>query len=267
MGRILIGLLFGLLVSVLACEEVWAQGTAEINGRVNDQTGAALPGVEVKATQTATGLERSTVSNETGAYVFTNLPIGPYRLEATLPGFQTYVQTGIVLQVGSSPVVNPVLEVGQVAQTVEVQADAAMVETRNTDIGAVMDNQRVLELPLNGRNATDLVFLTAGATPGTTSGLNSGVRNYPTADISIAGGLASGTIYLLDGGVHNDPFNNQALPLPFPDALQEFRVQTSAIPAQYGHHSAAAVNAIRAMHTEGLTVRSLQEYHAETATK
>src|SRR5262245_46759266 len=255
MGRILTGLLLGLLISVFLCGQVWAQGTAQINGRVTDQTGAALPGVEVKATQTATGLARNTVSDETGAYVLTNLPIGPYRIEATLPGFQTYVQTGIVLQVGSSPVVNPVLEVGQVAQTVEVQADAAMVETRNTDIGAVIDNQRVLELPLNGRQATDLVFLTAGATPGTTSGLNSGVRNYPTADISIAGGLASGTIFMLDGGVHNDPFNNQALPLPFPDALQEFRVQTSAIPAQYGHHSAGAVN--------GVTKAGTNEFHGD----
>ena len=116
------------------------RGRLQINGRVTDQTGAALPGVEVKATQTATGLSRSTVSDETGAYVLTNLAIGPTGLEAALPGFQTFAQTGIVLQVGSSPVVNPVLEVGQVAQTVEVQADAAMVETRNTDIGAVIDN-------------------------------------------------------------------------------------------------------------------------------
>jgi hypothetical protein len=100
MRRLLTGLLLGLFVSVLLCGEGWAQGTAQINGRVTDQTGAALPGVEVKATQTATGLSRSTVSDETGTYVLTNLAIGPYRLEAALPGFQTFAQTGIVLQVG-----------------------------------------------------------------------------------------------------------------------------------------------------------------------
>jgi hypothetical protein len=195
-------------------------------------------------TQTDTGAARTALSDEAGSFILPNLPIGPYRLEVSLPGFRTYVQTGIVLQVNSSPVINAILQVGQVSEQVEVQADAAMVETRSTSVSTVMDNQRILELPLNGRQATDLVFLTAGATPGTAPGLNSGVRNYPTADITIAGGLETGTIYLLDGGVHNDPFNNLALPLPFPDALQEFRVQTSAVPAQYGHHSAAAVNGV-----------------------
>src|SRR5437763_28917 len=83
--------------------------------------------------------------------------LGPYRLEAGLPGFRTYVQNGIVLQVNSSPVINVVLEVGQVSETVEVQANAALVETRNATLGSVIENQRILELPLNGRNVTDLI--------------------------------------------------------------------------------------------------------------
>ena len=86
--------------------------TAEISGTVKDQSGAVLPGVEVTVTQTQTGTTRSAVTNETGSYLLSNLPIGPYRLEAGLPGFRTIVQTGIVLQVGSSPAINPVLEVG-----------------------------------------------------------------------------------------------------------------------------------------------------------
>src|SRR5688500_18813880 len=88
--------------------------TSQIRGTVKDSSGAVLPGVEVSATQTATGAKRSAVSDETGSYQLTSLPIGPYMLEATLPGFRTYVQTGIVLQVGSNPAVNVVLEVGQV---------------------------------------------------------------------------------------------------------------------------------------------------------
>src|SRR5678816_1408763 len=116
---------------VVTSGDVWAQATAQISGTVRDQSGAVLPGVEVVATQTDTGIARTAVTNETGSYVLTNLPIGPYRLEAGLPGFRTYAQTGIVLQVNASPVINPVLEVGQISEQVEVQANAALVETRS----------------------------------------------------------------------------------------------------------------------------------------
>src|SRR5438046_4531385 len=121
-----------ILVLLIAanCTVAWAQSTAQISGRVTDQSGAVMPGVEVTVTQTATGATRSAVSDETGNYALPNLPIGPYRLEAVLPGFRTYVQTGIVLQVSTNPIINAVLEVGQVAETVEVRADAALVETR-----------------------------------------------------------------------------------------------------------------------------------------
>src|SRR5262245_42643749 len=113
-----------LLIGVVACASAWAQATAQISGTVRDQTGAVLPGVEVTATQTDTGIARSTVTNETGSWVLPNLATGPYRVEAALPGFRTFVQTGIVLQVNSTPVINPILEVGQVSEQVEVKANA-----------------------------------------------------------------------------------------------------------------------------------------------
>jgi hypothetical protein len=103
----------GMLVLAVTGADIWAQGTAQISGTVKDQSGAVLPGVEVTATQTGTAIARTAVTNETGSYVLSNLAIGPYRLEAALPGFRTYAQTGIVLQVNASPVINPVLEVGQ----------------------------------------------------------------------------------------------------------------------------------------------------------
>src|SRR6266853_3362560 len=126
-----------------------------------------------------------------------------------------------------------------------VTADAAMVETHSTGVGTVVDNKRVVEMPLNGRNATELVFLAGLATIGGSNGgfLNS-VRNYPTVMISVAGGVANQQTYLLDGANHNDAYNGLTLPLPFPDALQEFKVESSALPAQYGLHSSAAVNAV-----------------------
>src|SRR5439155_20287412 len=112
---------------------------------------------------TDTGISRTAVSNETGSYVLPNLALGPYRLEAALPGFRTYVQTGIVLQVNTSPGINVVLEVGKVSEQVEVQANAALVDTRNSTVGSVIENELVLELPLNGRNVTDLIVLAGGA--------------------------------------------------------------------------------------------------------
>src|SRR5688572_14437690 len=123
MKRIVIAVMAGLLVSAFCSAAAFAQSTAQISGTVRDQSGAVLPGVEVTATQTETGISRNTVTNETGSYVLSNLAIGPYRLEAGLPGFRTYVQTGIVLQVNSDPAINPVLEVGQVTEQVEVHAN------------------------------------------------------------------------------------------------------------------------------------------------
>src|SRR5712671_2069177 len=124
-----LGLFICGLVSNLSAQAV---STAQITGTVKDQTGAVLPGAEIKVTQTATGAVRSAVSSEDGGYVLTSLPIGPYSVEVSLPGFRTYVQTGIVLQVGINPTINAVLQVGQVTEIVEVEANAAMVETQST---------------------------------------------------------------------------------------------------------------------------------------
>jgi len=246
--HIRVNVLIGFLGSALLCSAAWAQSTAQVGGTINDSSGAVLPGVEVTVTQTNTGLSRSAVTNEAGSYSVTNLPVGPYRLEAALPGFRTYVQTGIVLTVAANPVINVTLEVGVVSETVEVQANATQVETRSTGVSQVMDNVRVLELPLNGRQVTDLIVLSGAATIGSTSF----VRGYPTVNVSVAGGLANGLTFLLDGATHNDPFNNLNLPLPFPDALQEFKLETSGLSAQYGQHSAGAVNAVTKSGTNSL---------------
>src|SRR6266850_5108144 len=246
-ANVAMSVLEGFLFFFLATSTVWAQAvsTAQISGSVKDQSGAVLPGVEISVTQLETGLKRSVVTDETGSYVLINLPIGPYRLEAVLPGFRTYVQSGIVLQVNSNPVINAVLQVGQVSETLEVQAAAAMVETQTTGVGTVMDNKRVLELPLNGRNATELIFLSGMATvaTGQSAGLSS-PRNYPAIVVSVAGGVGDSVLFLLDGGYHLDTQAGLNLPLPFPDALQEFKVETSALPAQYGDHASATVNAV-----------------------
>jgi hypothetical protein len=229
------------IVLGLACAALWAQATSQIQGIVLDSSGAVVPGVEVKATQTDTGVVRTAISAEDGRYVLPNLQIGPYRLEVNMAGFSPYVQTGIVLQVASIPTVNITLQVGAVNQQVKVEANAALVETQTTSVGAVIENQRILELPLNGRNPVELIQLAGAAIPAGkvgTAGMPGGLN------ISVAGGMLNGVGYFLDGIPHNNPYDGTNLPFPFPDALQEFKVETSTQTASSGIHSAGAVNAV-----------------------
>ena len=163
-------------------------------------------------------------------------------LESSQPGFRTFVQSGIVLQVDGNLRIDIPLQVGAIGDQVTVEANVAQVETRATSIGQVVDNLRVSEMPLNGRNPIELIFLAGMATPG--SGAINSVRNYPTIVVSVAGGQGNSVSYQLDGTIYQDPYNSLALPLPFPDALQEFKVETSVLQPQYGFHAGAAVNAV-----------------------
>jgi hypothetical protein len=218
---------------------------AQMSGTVVDESGGALPGAEVKATQTATGASRFVITNATGEYVLPNLPVGPYRLDVTLAGFQTYSQTGIVLQVGANPVLKVTLKIGELSETVVVEADAAMVNTRNTSVGQVVDEQQIVNLPLNGRQPTQLILLSGAAVEANTGGIVGSQRQYPTAvAISVAGGAGNATVYLVDGGYNNDPLANISQPLPFPDALQEFKVESGVRQARYGVYPGATVNAV-----------------------
>ncbi|MGH9715243.1 MAG: TonB-dependent receptor domain-containing protein [Candidatus Acidiferrales bacterium] len=234
------------------CAGVFAQATSQISGTVKDVSGAVVAGAKVTVTQTETGVARTATSDASGVYSLPSLPLGPYRLEVKKEGFTTFVQTGILLQVGSAATVNPVLKVGSVAQTVQVEATAPIMDTTTTGVGQVVNSQSVVDLPLNGRQVTQLITLAGasntvqagfGGTP--TVGILYSSKNYPNeSSVSVAGGLLTGTTYLLDGGTFNDPYNNANLPTPFPDAIQEFNVQTSALPAQYGQHSGGAINMV-----------------------
>ena len=220
-----------------------AQATAQITGVVADEQGAVLPGVDVTAIQTDTGFKRSTVSDANGSFTLTNLPLGPYRLEAMLPGFRSFVRTGLVLQVNANPVVNVSVALGNLSRDDQRRSGRAADRNANPSIGAVIENERIEELPLNGRQATDLIVLAGAAVqpPGggaTSRSMTGGVG------IAVAGGQTFGVAYLLDGAIHNNPYDNLNLPLPFPDAMQEFRVETSSTNANNGMHSGASVNAV-----------------------
>src|SRR5436190_4959883 len=231
------------LSALLLAADVLAQvgSTAQISGTVKDESGGVLPGADVTATQTDTGVTRSVVTDVNGLYVLSNLPLGPYRLEVQLSGFRTYSRTGIVLNVNAQPVIDVAMALGDLNETVSVVGAAPLVETRSPTLGQVIENERILELPLNGRNSADLIQI---AGPVVSQGVSSSRSMQGGVAYSVAGGQSFGVAYLLDGATHNNPYDNLNLPLPFPDALQEFRVETSALSPQAGMHSGASVNAV-----------------------
>jgi hypothetical protein len=220
----------------------WAQlSTAQLTGKVTDPSGAVLPGATVTMTQTDTRATRSVVTDATGTYLLLNLPTGPYQLEVSLQGFRTYVQNGIVLQVAASPTINIVLPLGDVAETVTVEGAAPLVDVKSAGVSTVVTQDRIVELPLQGRQVTDLIVLAGSAVQ---TGQPPNHHFQGGANIAVAGGQMFGVAYVLDGAVHNDMQSSDGLPLPFPDALQEFRVATSGLSAQNGMRAGAEVNAV-----------------------
>ena len=192
--------------------------------------------------QTDTDAVRVTLTGPDGAFIVPNLPIGPYRMQVAKEGFATYVESGIVLNVNTNPTINVTLKVGAVNETVQVEAQALAVETHSTGVGQIIDHQAVVDLPLNAREPTQLILLGGVATTQgvVANDLNTN-KNFPTITISVAGSNANQIAFTLDGGTANNPFNGLNQPLPFPDALQEFKVETSSVGAQSGQHAGAAV--------------------------
>ncbi len=246
--RTLVVALTGIVFSI----NLFAQGRSQINGTVLDASGGAVPGASVKVTNTDTALVRTVESAADGTYAVPDLPVGPYRVDVSKQGFATAVQTGIVLQVVSNPTVNVTLKVGNVSEQVSVEANAALVETQATGVGTVIENQRILELPLNGRVATDLIQLTGAVIPQGSAG-NGGFPN--TQQFVIAGGQAFGVAFYLDGSVFNNPWDLANMPLPFPDALQEFKVETSTLTASNGIHAGGTIT--------GVTRAGSNAYHGD----
>src|SRR5688572_8691215 len=235
---------FAALLGVLTAGTAVAQvPTGQISGRVTDSSGAVLPGVDVTVTQTDTGLVRTAVTNDTGQYAIPSLPLGPYRLEATLQGFRTFVQSGITLQVNANLVVDASLSVGALNETITVTSRPSdiAVETRSMSVGSVIEREQILELPLPARNVTNLIMSAGAAVEVDQSpswGMATGVN------IAVAGGQRFGVAYLLDGAEHTNRFDQTGMPMPFPDSLQEFRVSTSTQDAGTARASGASVNAV-----------------------
>ncbi len=243
---IAVGSLMLVILALTNSPRIHAQAVsiASVTGRVLDQSGAIVVGAQLKMTEVDTSAVHVAVTNSDGSYNFPSLPIGAYMLQVTAPNFQTYIQKGIRLQVNDAVQINVPLKVGAVSDKVEVQADATMVQTQQNMVSQVMDQQRIVQLPLNGRDPTQLITI-SGAAVNHSDGTNTGNKSFYTSQsIAIAGSAGDTTNYLLDGGDNNDSFTNVNMPFPFPDALAEFSVETSVLPARNGLHPGGLVNAV-----------------------
>jgi len=224
-------------LALLLCLPGFGQTAGQITGNVTDSTGAMIPGATVTATNTDTNAVRSTTTNEVGIYTLPQMVPGTYDVRAESAGFSAAVRTGVQLAVQQLAQIDFALEVGEVTESIEVAADAAMLNTSDATVGTVIEQQRIVDLPLNGRNYLQLIALspnvTAGfSTPGQVGGRQGGDRggqNY-----SIAGMRGTWNNYSLDGVANTDPNFNLYVMRPSVDALQEFKVQGGIYPAEFG---------------------------------
>jgi len=217
---------------------------------VNDNSGAILPGVSVTVTNTSTGQVRTVTSGTDGFYTVPLLQPGTYKVVGSLSGFSTYTRDGVKVSVSETARVNLQLPVGDRAEEVTVVGEAPLVETSNATLGIVIDEQKVVDLPLNGRNFTQLGTLIPGvvAPPVGLGGANGdatpGGFGAATAGFNVNGQRNQSNNFLLDGATNNDTFNTGFVLRPPPDAIQEFKILTHSYNAEYGRNAGAVVNVV-----------------------
>jgi len=209
-----------------------AQTTGTIVGQVSDASNAAVSGANVEAQNVETRLTRAAVTSADGAYLIPSLPPGMYNVTVHVSGFKSFTQTGIKVEVSQNPRVDARLEIGATTDTVNVAANVLSVDTETSQVGATIDSQRLVNLPLNGRNVLQLATLLPGVGPANFPTTVTNSRSGPT--VSVSGGRPRDNNFMLDGttittGLYETPQN-----LPSPDALEEFRVLTNTYSAEYG---------------------------------
>lgn len=215
-----------------------------------DPAGATVGAAKVTAINIQTGLTREMVTTADGGFVFPLLPVGVYRVAVEAAGFTRYQQTGVEIAADRSATLSVRLSIGSMAESVEVTAGAEMVEARSGALSQVVSEKKIIELPLNGRNAAALVLLSPGVVDlraGNSNGTGDTVQTvtYPgSVSIAANGGRADTANYNLDGGSNQDTYTNVNNPFPNPDAVEEFSVQTNSFSAEYGRGSGAIVNVV-----------------------
>lgn len=219
--------------------------TGALTGTVKDASGATVPGAKVSAVNAGTQAVFNTTTNDSGTYTIRSLPPGIYNLNVDASGFKHYEARNTRLQVNETLRLDASLEIGAAAESVTVTAEAVVVDTQSPTLKNVVDQKRIEELPLNGRNATQLMRLVAGVVTDLRADVSSGTTYLGgTVGVSVNGSRANSTNYVLDGANNNDHYTNAPNPMPNPDALQEFSVQTNNFSAEFGRQSGGLVNAV-----------------------
>ena len=223
--------------------------TASLAGVVTDSSGAVIPAAKLTLTNQQTGLSHSLLSDVQGHYLFTALPVGHYQLVVEKTGFTAYKQTGIELTVNQSATQNVSLQIGKVTEEVTVGANVELINTREATVGQLIDERRIVDLPLDGRNAADLALLGAGtvnvSSTNTYCDVNCEGGTHPGERRINVNGIGPNAVnYQLDGASHNDTYINTNLPFPNPDAVQEFTIQSDNLSAEYGNAAAGAISVI-----------------------
>jgi len=235
--------LFIFLVLGLSVSSAFAQATGQINGVVSDNSGGVVPGVTVFAVESGTGISRDTVTAANGRYSFLSLRPTTYEIRAELAGFRTVRQTAVVLQANQNLTLNITLELGELSETVTVAGETSTVDITQSTLSEVVDSKRIVELPLNGRDAARLSMLVSGMVV-TEVNQESGKTIPGALRLSTNGTESRQASFRLDGTNHTDSYFQQNQPFPFPDALQEFSIQTSNYSAAQGASAGAVVNAV-----------------------
>ncbi|MBL8210438.1 MAG: TonB-dependent receptor [Bryobacterales bacterium] len=218
--------------------------TGSISGIVTDSSGGVVPNAAVTALNTGTNATFQATSGPDGSYNIRAIPIGFYNLSAEASGFRKFEARGIQLQVNEVARLDVTLAVGATAEAITVSAETVSVDTTSSTLKNVVDQKRIAELPLNGRNPTQLMRLVAGVVIDTRADVTSGTTYPGTTPVSVNGGRGNTTNYILDGAQNNDHYSNAPNPMPNPDALQEFSVQTNNFSAEFGRNSGGIVNAV-----------------------
>ncbi len=229
-----------LLSPVALCAQ---ETTASLRGAVLDPSGARVPSATVSAIQAETGFTRSVASDAEGNYLLVLLPVGHYRLEVTAPGFRKYVQEGISLSVNQVALVPVHLQVGLPEQTVQVKADAALLATTN-DLGETVHGREIVDLPLNGRNFSQLGLLLPGAAPLTQGLQRAGGSLRGGQSYAVNGMRPESNQFLVDGAENYNSINAGFVLKPAPDAIAEFRILTNTASAEFGHNAGSNTNIV-----------------------
>jgi outer membrane receptor protein involved in Fe transport len=234
------------VLSIAACcaglLPVNAQTTGDIRGIVKDPSGAVVAGAQVTVTLLSEGLERKAVSDNAGEFTVPTVPVGTYSVRVQAPGFKTFEQNNVIVDIGHVAQVNADLVLGQSTQVVTAEASAPLVETTSTQLGAVMNSTAVVNLPLATRDTYQLLQLQPGVQ--SQQGYDLFAGSEEAGAVSVNGGRGRANNYNVNGGDANDQFLNSPAIQPIPDAIAEFRVLTNTFDAEYGRNSGSVVNVV-----------------------